>query len=58
MGRHKKLPRELIIELLYLELPTYFSLLLHNNIYALHFNTSENNFDIFFRVILPLSRQT
>ena len=32
----KKLPRELTTELLYLELPTCFSLLLSKNIYALH----------------------
>ena len=31
----KKLPRELTTELLYLELPTYFSLLWCKNIYAL-----------------------
>ena len=35
MGSHKKIPRELTTELLYLELPTYFSLLWCNNIYAL-----------------------
>ena len=34
MGSHKKIPRELTTELLYLELPTYFSLLRCNNIYA------------------------
>ena len=36
MGHHKKLPRELTTELLYLELPTFFSLLWCKNIYALH----------------------
>ena len=35
-GAIKKLPRELTTELLYLELPTFFSLLWCKNIYALH----------------------
>ena len=35
-GATKKLHRELTTELLYLELPTYFSLLWCKNIYALH----------------------
>ena len=36
MECHKKLPGELTTELLFLELPTCFSLLLIKNIYALH----------------------
>ena len=36
MGRHKKLPRELTTELLYLELSTYFSLFWCKKIYAEH----------------------
>ena len=37
LGHHKKkLPRGLTTELLYLELPNYFSILWCKNIYALH----------------------
>ena len=35
-GAIRKLPRKLITELLYLELPAYFSLLWCKKIYALH----------------------
>ena len=36
MGVHKKTTKELTTKLLYLELPTYFSLLWCKKIYALH----------------------